>query len=841
MRRAYIGKDMRRGKRSLTLLLLIAATVIVSLLPSALCGRAASSVFRPPVSSEARLSDSQRLELTLNALAQQLVFGEVHGGIVRPEAVSQGLRARAKSNAEKSVQQVCALPAGRLLAVACDKPQVDGDIATVPVRLIYKEVGAHPKATRMSETKDTLFLELRSTGGWVLPLPALPPGSAVRSLLDCSSAGKISAAGAAAAFASTAADFSGLESDSMLLPKWLHPQVSVLNSVTSGALFGDDILSVPWGVSCVQTYDYLETHHYHEYFVVADWSWCRMLGADNTEGWIATHGSAGDGADHFRLPMGVCGDGHTFWIADAFSNRIVTYYLWPAHNNETGGVIYVGEKTGNFNYPTDVDWRGNGYHSCMVVADNGHGQIKRFTSGWLDRTFGSPGSGPQQFMNPTSVSFGRDLAGAQTVEFFVADRGNARVTSVDSNAAYPNFVWRSTALPGTDLISVDVDNFGCVYALDAAEGKIYKFSNLLVPLGVHSIQSSGLAIYPKAFAIVHGQDCGADPDSCVPTQPGDALLTQSYTATTGVHRYGLGVNVRRADAMYDAANEHHPDTAYVVVSYHLTDAGSVSVVGRYEGEVAEFSWGPASQVAGPQTVVIPLRRDLDFDYSGHYVISIAATSIYSGSNSDVAYVDLDIDTSFNHVPVITSGPTPVCSPPCACLHNNMMYTFRVQAADPGGVIEYYRWEAGYGGIFDNGQDTITSETNEVNCQVSFDFGPAVQAQAGVLRPEDTALWVRAFDDRGAPSRYALLHGYTVCCDCPCHADPECNGVTNVNDIVMAVDVAFRGEAKTVDALCPYARTDVDCTGVTDVNDVVRFVNVALRAGSRAANFCRLCP
>jgi len=73
-----------------------------------------------------------------------------------------------------------------------------------------------------------------------------------------------------------------------------------------------------------------------------------------------------------------------------------------------------------------------------------------------------------------------------------------------------------------------------------------------------------------------------------------------------------------------------------------------------------------------------------------------------------------------------------------------------------------------------------------------------------------------------------------------HADPDYNGVTNVNDVVMAVGVAFRGVAKVIDPCCPYARTDVDCNSVTDVNDVVRIVNVAFRNGTRAANFCRLC-
>jgi hypothetical protein len=79
--------------------------------------------------------------------------------------------------------------------------------------------------------------------------------------------------------------------------------------------------------------------------------------------------------------------------------------------------------------------------------------------------------------------------------------------------------------------------------------------------------------------------------------------------------------------------------------------------------------------------------------------------------------------------------------------------------------------------------------------------------------------------------------------CDCHADPECDGVTNAFDVVQAVNVAFRGQAETVDpqAHCAYATTDVTCDGVTNVLDVVRLVNVAFRGGDPTVEFCDPCP
>lgn len=78
------------------------------------------------------------------------------------------------------------------------------------------------------------------------------------------------------------------------------------------------------------------------------------------------------------------------------------------------------------------------------------------------------------------------------------------------------------------------------------------------------------------------------------------------------------------------------------------------------------------------------------------------------------------------------------------------------------------------------------------------------------------------------------------CSCPCHADPECDAMTNVLDVVRAVRVAFRGGAPVFDPSCPYERTDVNCSGFTDVIDVVKFVNVAFRGGSPILQFCHPC-
>jgi hypothetical protein len=81
------------------------------------------------------------------------------------------------------------------------------------------------------------------------------------------------------------------------------------------------------------------------------------------------------------------------------------------------------------------------------------------------------------------------------------------------------------------------------------------------------------------------------------------------------------------------------------------------------------------------------------------------------------------------------------------------------------------------------------------------------------------------------------------CACDCHGDPVCDAViSNVQDVVVTVNVAFRGAAPVVDpnGACPYETSDLNCDGATSVIDVVKIVNVAFRGANPAAEYCNPC-
>jgi hypothetical protein len=89
------------------------------------------------------------------------------------------------------------------------------------------------------------------------------------------------------------------------------------------------------------------------------------------------------------------------------------------------------------------------------------------------------------------------------------------------------------------------------------------------------------------------------------------------------------------------------------------------------------------------------------------------------------------------------------------------------------------------------------------------------------------------------SPFALMQP-AAACSCPCHGDPQCDGVPNVQDVVLTVDVAFRGSAPVFDPSCPRERTDVNCDTYSSVLDVVKVVNVAFRGWGPDTTFCAPC-
>jgi len=77
------------------------------------------------------------------------------------------------------------------------------------------------------------------------------------------------------------------------------------------------------------------------------------------------------------------------------------------------------------------------------------------------------------------------------------------------------------------------------------------------------------------------------------------------------------------------------------------------------------------------------------------------------------------------------------------------------------------------------------------------------------------------------------------CDCPFVGDLDTNGVISISDVVLLVNIAFRGAPMAPgDPNCPLTtRADVNCNGVVSVSDVVTIVNTAFRGSDDRCDPC----
>lgn len=118
---------------------------------------------------------------------------------------------------------------------------------------------------------------------------------------------------------------------------------------------------------------------------------------------------------------------------------------------------------------------------------------------------------------------------------------------------------------------------------------------------------------------------------------------------------------------------------------------------------------------------------------------------------------------------------------------------------------------------------------------SFDYAPNLDYVG-----EDSITY-RASDGTDTSAHALVVITVYPECGCPCPADPECDSVrSNVLDVVITINVAFRNAAPVTDPMCVRARADVNCSGSPDVIDVVKVVGVAFRSLSPAAEYCNPC-
>jgi len=120
----------------------------------------------------------------------------------------------------------------------------------------------------------------------------------------------------------------------------------------------------------------------------------------------------------------------------------------------------------------------------------------------------------------------------------------------------------------------------------------------------------------------------------------------------------------------------------------------------------------------------------------------------------------------------------------------------------------------------------TTNASSTNYQLGVSVGQSV---AGVATSTNYQMGV------------GFWYGVTGGCSCPCKHDPQCDGViSDILDVTLTINRAFRGAVLVQDPGCPVERTDVNASSATDVIDVTKVINVAFRGMSVASQYVDPC-
>jgi hypothetical protein len=404
--------------------------------------------------------------------------------------------------------------------------------------------------------------------------------------------------------------------------------------------------------------------------------------------------------------------------------------------------------------------------------------------------------------------------------------------------------WRGTYQfpPDVDLTSVDVDNKGLVYVVDRRNAKVYKLApsqggapwhfSLLGIWGEEGTQDGQLH-YPNTLQVAHGRyipDPQQSGDWLPLTGLGDVFISESWGDQTGVRRFVIAADVLNLAATYKPYNQSTGGGDSIYYGYTLTDQANVTEQ-IYHGVEWCTTYTPGTLNWGPQGGERCSWSVRGKPHGTYYTVKITASSIYDPTIVVEKSVDVYVDTSVIHDPVITRGircnhesPLPFwCEDGYHCIQTGDFYTVDVQAYDPNGYPLTYEWHSAQGYFWDGYwqyREITTSENHgcyiappppalkdDIYEKISVTVTNSIGGQAG------TSL---------NPGPYLYESG-TSCLG----GDANDDGEVNVGDPTYIMTYLYRGGPPPPD---PIERADANNDCVITVGDMVCLIDYLYRSG-----------
>ncbi len=338
---------------------------------------------------------------------------------------------------------------------------------------------------------------------------------------------------------------------------------SVTNSLWGKNLFGD-LHSAAQSYMMNPQYELLSAVGFQ-----LDNAWNRIVYSECLDDWMRAYGSFGSGTGQFNSPNRLdceapCDEQgalryYYIYVSDALNNRIVKlrYDWWFGYQT----MINDGAITGNgLEMPQDLDINNEGdflwIQNDYLWILNGNSQIKRYdlNSGTFKSTYGSYGHGVGQFCHPTAIVSGRSAflqapydPYANNDHFYVADRGNNRIVWLIKDYGLSEYItWYKELYLDRDIVDLEVDNFGQLWAVDKTNGQLLKYTYDLKPLCVFGSEGIGENQFyrPVSFSNTGGYlGCG------------NSFVAEAWADNSGGQYFAIGTDVLGLRVTSD--QEHH--------------------------------------------------------------------------------------------------------------------------------------------------------------------------------------------------------------------------------------------------------------------------------------------
>ena len=310
------------------------------------------------------------------------------------------------------------------------------------------------------------------------------------------------------------------------------------------------LFCIPQGIEVIEVYGKRIT-------LIIDEGWHRIIYSKENSDWLKAWGNYSSGNDGFKHPIGITAHGRELYVADYGNGRIVKLSYDP---EEDSLVFVTAFPISGVNTVWDIDY---GNDHLYVTDSRNHRIYKLTTDGTIVATYGSQGSGKDQFYCPRGIAVsGHNI--------YVADQGNERIVWLtDLNG---QITWRGsriiTEYDQPRLYDVETGRQGCVFVTDFYNSHIYEFdgelNNLLYVFGS---RGSG----PNQF--VHPHFINIFYDSAVG-------ITEDWTDSTGIQVYGYKPGFTEAITLSPNCDVTERDAIF----YFMLDNGAKIYMMIYKGD-----------------------------------------------------------------------------------------------------------------------------------------------------------------------------------------------------------------------------------------------------------------